>query len=170
MIETSQRLRIIGGPGSGKTYLAKLVSDHTNLSYLNLDEIYWSKGKKRDSEARDDLLRTTLRTEEWIVEGSYDDKWAYSTFVDATMILVLNPSFFTRFFRIFVRYFSNLFSKDNISFRQFISQVKLTFAYNAVHLRPLLDNSHFKRRAVIFSRADDAYEYFVTETAPDLFL
>lgn len=170
MIESLQRIRIIGGAGSGKTYLAELVSHHTNLSYLNLDDLYWYKGSKRDSKLRDELLEKTLKTEEWVIEGSYDQEWVRSTFVDATMILVLKPSLLLRLFRVFRSYFSRLFRKDNISLRQFISRIRSTIAYNSVHLRPLLSQPHISSKAVVFSRADDAYAYFVKETAPDLFL
>jgi hypothetical protein len=33
-----------------------------------------------------------------------------------------------------------------------------------------MNNSHLKNKAIIFSSADDAYQHFVEETAPDLFM
>lgn len=170
MIESLQRVRVVGGPGSGKSYLAKLISDHTNLSYINLDDLFWFRGKKRDPENRDKLLLNVLRTEEWIIEGSFDEDWVYSTFVDSTLILVIDPSLFVRLSRVFYTYFSKFFSKQHISLRQLISEIRTTNSYNSKHLLPLLENSHFKKKAVIFSSADDAYKYYVKETAPDLFM
>lgn len=166
MIESLQRVRVLGGPGSGKSYLAKLISDHTNLSYINLDDLFYVGAKKRDPENRNKLLLNLLRTEEWIIEGSFVDDWVYSTFVDSTIILVLNPSLFVRLSRVF----SKFFFKPHISLRQLLSEIRMSVSYNSKHLLPLLENYHFKKKAVIFKRADDAYNYYVKETAPDLFM
>lgn len=35
------KVHIIGGPESGKSYLANLISNQTNIKNYNLDDIFW---------------------------------------------------------------------------------------------------------------------------------
>jgi adenylate kinase family enzyme len=36
------KLHIIGGPGSGKTYISNLISSQTNIKNYDLDDIFWN--------------------------------------------------------------------------------------------------------------------------------
>ena len=41
-----QKIHIIGGPGSGKTYLGDKISDLVDVECLHLDKIYWEEALK----------------------------------------------------------------------------------------------------------------------------
>lgn len=41
-----KKIRIIGGAGSGKSYLAKKLSEKFNISHYDLDEIFWDNNSK----------------------------------------------------------------------------------------------------------------------------
>ena len=169
MIETAQRIRIIGGSGSGKTYLAKLISNHNNLKYLNLDELYWSKGKKRNEIERNNLLKESMKHEKWIIEGSYDEEWVSSTLTDSTTIIILKVTLLKRLIRIITKYFSKMFSQEE-TIKQLIIKIGETINYNKKHLIKLTNNKYIQKKSKTFSNAEEAYKFYVKETAPDLFL
>mgnify|MGYP006294695933 CR=1 FL=1 len=60
------RVRIIGGIGSGKTYLAKRLSRKFSIPHVCLDDIFWDDNldnyfAKRTPAARDRLLDEALK-------------------------------------------------------------------------------------------------------------
>jgi len=69
------KLYIIGSVASGKTTLAKRLSETINIHYKSLDEIVYEPDKsnawgnrKRPVEERDRLFNLILQQENWIVE------------------------------------------------------------------------------------------------------
>lgn len=88
------KIHIIGGPGSGKTTLAKRLSEQMAIPCFDLDDLQWdnkadSYGKKRDPDERDDLLSKILSRDDWIIEGVYY-AWCSRSFEDADKIYVLS--------------------------------------------------------------------------------
>lgn len=85
---------IIGGPGSGKTTLAKRLSERYGIPRCNLDDLFWDNtaaayGTKRNPAERDALLDQVLSREDWIVEGVYY-AWCGRCFREADRICFLN--------------------------------------------------------------------------------
>lgn len=88
------KVHIIGCSGSGKTYLAKLLSSKYNIPHFDLDDIQWdqnaeSYGAKMPVEQRNMLLQEILLNQDWIIEGVYY-KWVQQSFQDADIIYVLD--------------------------------------------------------------------------------
>ena len=59
------KIHIIGGPGSGKTFLAEKLSKELGVQHYDLDYLQWdnqsdSYGVKRAPDERDDLLADIL--------------------------------------------------------------------------------------------------------------
>ncbi|MCC6931903.1 MAG: DNA topology modulation protein FlaR [Deltaproteobacteria bacterium] len=102
------KIRIIGGPGSGKSSLAAALSKKFKIPCLDLDDIYWSNectgfGVKADAEKRDRAPNGFLRQSSWIVEGVYC-KWGVESFTQADVVIMLTPSVLVRGWRIMKRY------------------------------------------------------------------
>lgn len=68
------RIHIIGPSGSGKTYLSQKLSEKTGIPCTSLDELFWDNSSavpntKRDPAERDQMLRSVLQQDNWIVGG-----------------------------------------------------------------------------------------------------
>ena len=88
------KIHIIGCSGSGKTYLAKALSDKYSIPHFDLDDIQWdntsdSYGVKMPVEKRNALLNKILSNDAWIIEGVYYS-WVEQSFEDADRIFVLD--------------------------------------------------------------------------------
>ena len=87
------KIHIIGGPGSGKTFLAEKLSAQLGIPHYDLDDLQWdntalSYATKRDAQERDALLREILQKDDWIIEGVYY-AWCGQCFEDADRIYLL---------------------------------------------------------------------------------
>lgn len=88
------KIHIIGGPGSGKTFLAEKLSKELGITHYDLDELQWDNKSdsydiKRDSVERDKLLCEVLKNNNWIIEGVYY-AWCQQCFADADKIYILS--------------------------------------------------------------------------------
>ncbi|MDX1739591.1 MAG: DNA topology modulation protein FlaR, partial [Alphaproteobacteria bacterium] len=70
-----QKLHIIGGPGSGKSYIARKLSEKYGLPQHDLDDIFWDRNHadyiRSGDEARQTNLESILSNDTWIIEGVY---------------------------------------------------------------------------------------------------
>ena len=102
------KIHIIGGPGSGKTFLADNLSKQLGIPHYDLDDLQWDNiannyGTKRKPQERDKLLNQILQSENWIIEGVYYS-WCRQCFEAADKIYVLNVPRYIYRYRIIRRF------------------------------------------------------------------
>ena len=104
-----RKIYIIGPPGSGKSYIARLLEISLNINAHELDHLYWDPNVNRYGIATDDITRTNMLNEimdepAWIMEGIYHD-WTEPCFEQAEVIVLLTTNVWIRHWRLIKRYF-----------------------------------------------------------------
>lgn len=138
------RIAIIGGPGTGKTTLAKELSNIYNLPVTHIDGIHHlANWNVRDKVERDKLILDIVKKEKWIIEGTYKTTLR-PRLERADFIIWLDYSTKAQLKGIFKRYFTNINKekeeipgcKERISF----SFLQYVFKYNKEKRKNILNN------------------------------
>jgi adenylate kinase family enzyme len=141
-----QRIHIIGGPGSGKSYAARQLSQRFGIPAYDLDEMFWDRaasryGVRADTAERDTRLMAITQEERWIIEGVYYG-WLRPSFERAERIFVLRPNVFLRDWRIIKRYVSRKLGirptkRENLL--DLYQLIQWNHQYDTGHLRQALE-------------------------------
>lgn len=132
------KIHIIGGAGSGKTYIAKIISDKYNLKSFDLDNIFWdnsleSYGVKNPEDIRKRMLNEILDNKSWIIEGVYSS-WLQESFKQADIIFVLKPNIYLQHYRVTVRFIKRklgiMSNKKKETIKGLIDLIKWNHGYN----------------------------------------
>jgi adenylate kinase family enzyme len=87
------KIHIIGGSGTGKSYISEKLSKQYQIPHFDLDNIFWdnealSYGTKMPIDKRTEKLIEILEKDNWIIEGVYYD-WLNDSFALADYIFIL---------------------------------------------------------------------------------
>lgn len=102
------RIHILGGPGSGKSFVAAKLAKQFGIPAYNLDDLFWDQaalnyGVRADPERRDRQLAVIVSQDGWIIEGVYY-QWLAPSFKAADIIIALKPSIWIRHWRVMRRF------------------------------------------------------------------
>jgi adenylate kinase family enzyme len=138
------KIHIIGGPGSGKSYLAAILSGKYSLPILDLDTIFWDNRSshydiKADPLERNKVLDVFLEQKAWVVEGVYYS-WLSSSFRKADVIIVLTTPVWLRALRIIRRFLKRKLglspSKKKETFKGLVTLLKWNRGFDRQNLEP----------------------------------
>lgn len=125
------KIDIIGAVGSGKTTLAKSISEKTGIRYFELDKIIWYRRgnivqRYTDKEIRE-KFESIINMDEWIIESTprdlIRDRFEYSD-----CVIFLDTPVFFRTIRIILRWI-----KQKIGVYPYV--VRPTFCFLVKNLR-----------------------------------
>jgi adenylate kinase family enzyme len=102
------RIHLIGGPGSGKSFITAKLAAAYGVAAYDLDDLFWDRaagtyGVRADPKRRDQALAALVMQDAWIIEGAYH-AWVTPSFMRADLIIVLTPSVWLRDWRIIRRF------------------------------------------------------------------
>ena len=97
------RIMIIGGPGSGKTWLADRLGRRYQLPIHAVDDEVWDRlGAERAPDDIDARVRRLAAQDKWIIEGGNSRTYA-DRVQRADAIIRLAPPIWRRLYRVFRR-------------------------------------------------------------------
>ncbi len=97
------KIYIIGGGRSGKSFLAGQISEKTGIQHYDLDKVVFIEiGKiERDELSRNKELDKILLSNRWIIEGVYAEEWIIPALNSADIIIWLDMPVAVKLLRFF---------------------------------------------------------------------
>ncbi len=142
-----KRIHIIGSVGSGKTTLARHLSKSLQIPYYELDNVVWTRSKKRDirnsPEVRDQKLSAIIEGDQWIIEGVHHT-WVQESFENTDVIIFLDTPVQIRIYRIIKRFILQKIRLEKAhykpTFEIFLKMFKWNRYFEQVSKPEILDN------------------------------
>src|SRR5260370_16924420 len=141
-----QAIHVLGGLGSGKTYMAAKIAAALGIQAHALDDMFWDPSAptysvRADREKRDQALAALVMQDTWVIEGAYY-KWLTPSFERADLIIILNPSVWMRDLRVVKPSALHLFGRSHAAKKETVASllnlVHWNHTYEQHHLVPAL--------------------------------
>jgi len=89
-VSNARKISIIGPCGSGKSFLAQKLGEILNLPVHHLDSYYHKpNGERETSEFITNKVKEIIRTEKWIIDGTYNKTLA-DRFLHSDIVIYLD--------------------------------------------------------------------------------
>lgn len=157
------KVHIIGYSGSGKSFVAEEISKKYKINHYDLDNLFWDNnsdkyGVPMKCEKRNEILKTIVNEENWVIEGVYY-KWLKESFEKADYIFLLEKNIYVCYIRIIKRFIKRKLKiekgkKENI--QSLIGLLKWTRHYKKKEIKNIIKFLEDYKKKVIVVR--DSYE------------
>lgn len=157
----TNRISIIGGPGSGKSTLTTILSKELHIPAIHLDAInYKANWVEIDKNKRDSLIKAKTKEEKWIIDGNYN-KTLKERLDNADLIIWLDYSSFAHLKGVLKRIIKN-YNKEKAELpgckeRFSFTFIKYVISYNKKK-RPAVQkllNEYSNNKILIFKKQKD---------------
>ena len=122
-----KKVYVLGTSGSGKSYLARLISEKLDVPCYDLDDIFWVKkySEKLHEDKRVLKIMKIAKKKSWVIEGVYAS-WVSKAIAEADLVIWLRTPAHKRVSRIISRKLKNY---DRDSWRGTFGLVRFSLAY-----------------------------------------
>ncbi|MEC0243623.1 hypothetical protein P4H66_27775 [Paenibacillus dokdonensis] len=164
-----KRIHIIGGSGSGKSYISALLSQKLNIPHYDLDDIFWDNnaevyGIRAPEEQRNQKLIEIIGQDSWIIEGVYRSSWVDPSFLVAEKIIVLMPTLSVQEMRIWKRYEERISGIVTSKKKETLEGVKDLLEwneqYNLIKLPHFIENCVYREKIIKVTDNIDILDMF----------
>ncbi len=153
---TKPRIHIIGGPGSGKSFVASELSRRLGVPAYDLDDLFWDRRAARygvcaNPDERDRRLAAIVAQDGWVIEGVYYG-WLAPSFDAADVIVELSPSIWVRHWRVMRRFALRKFRCNPSKHESVLDLWRLlrwSHAYDGRHLAEARESISGRGRQVV---------------------
>jgi adenylate kinase family enzyme len=171
-----RRIHLLGGSGSGKTYLAAKIDSAFGIPTHDLDELFWDNAAanyetRADSIQRDRALAALVEQDTWVIEGVWY-KWVAPSFERADLIILLTPPVWLRQWRIIHRFVRRRLQRSTAKKKETLGSLVRLLRWNQgydqrvlVPARAML--AQLNKRVVECQTLPEVF-VVLTETSPDL--
>lgn len=153
------KIRIIGSCGSGKSTIAREISNKFGIPCFELDNLVWNTDHRYSDEERDSKLAEILKQETWIIEGVHY-KWVLESFRDADLIIMITPNTWIRDYRIIRRFIRTRIGIESWNYKQsvhnLIEMMKWNKKYDQEHFPCIFDLTEcYSHKRIIVRNQED---------------
>lgn len=150
-----KKIYIVGIVASGKTTMAKRLSQQLNIPFYELDCIVHVKTEngryKRTPDEQVQEINRIDKEDDWIIEGTYRE--SCRCLLDlADEVIFLDPPLWLRKFRIILRFFKQQLHIEPCHYKSDIKMLKLMYKWT----------NDFERTRKQFEQMLDLYKYKLT--------
>lgn len=159
---------ITGPVGSGKTTLAKRLSQQSGIEFYSLDIVMYQKVKStwgnvpRDEATRNKLFHNIMMLDSWIIEDAGRKRFKRG-FEEADMIIFLYPNAIVRRIRIIKRYIKQKLKMEQCNYNPNKIMLKKMFEWTASFENGKDDLQErleaYKEKVVILKTKHDIYNF-----------
>lgn len=147
------RIHILGGPGSGKSYLGKRLHILLGVPYVNLDRMHYAAASPAQRNA---ALKKALAGKQYVMEGHWHD-WTAQGFAAADTIIFLDVPLWQRELRILgrvVRRTLGIEQGRRYSIKDISEMLRLAREWN--RKKALAAIKPYRKKTKVFRSADGA--------------
>lgn len=162
-----KKIVIIGSPGSGKTTLARLLKQKTQLPTYHLDSLFWRDNWKKTS--RDSWIKiqnNLVQLPEWIIDGNYTATLEIRITAADTIIFLDYPTYLCTY-RVIKRMFKN-HNKKRADLANNIERINLdiiffTLLFKKRNRIPILNllNQQYDKHIFILKNKNDLKNFII---------
>lgn len=127
------KIHIVGASGTGKSTLAKKLSEELGIPHFDLDDVRYPPitNKKQSYEDRLPEVAKIAKSDNWIAEGIYTNTWVKDLLKEADQIVWLDIPLRITIPRLTKRYLKNaLTGKDRYGFKSFLRLIRWSIHYH----------------------------------------
>ena len=129
-----KRIIVIGSIASGKTYLAKIISEKFSIPYTDIDDLYWLPGwTRRPKDELYELARQAVSDQKWVLSGN-NSGIRSMIFANADTVIWMDIPFRICLWRCFKRAIGNLVNHDELCNGNYESLGRLFFSRYSILL------------------------------------
>lgn len=163
-----RKIHIIGSVGSGKTTLAKELSELSGAAHFELDNVVWERSPagdiRRSDKQKREILKEIIGSDAWIIEGVHTDSWVEDCLLHAELIILLDPTYGIRNIRIIKRFLRQKLKIEKAnytpSFRIFLNMFKWNRYFEQTVKPFILEKfSRYGHKMIIVESKSDVIEY-----------